>query len=182
LLFIGLLIYASVVYHYDRIANNDSRLASENSIDYEYKPDNAFETYSSPNPEMDMTSTIGTNDYGQRQMRSSIIKTRRSSASSYSRFYDSSKSDDGCSHIDGLPSAAAGQEARYSYQPPASPGSSLNSPMVPPSASLVNSDYIVSRRLLTDEQAKMYWQRHRTFGPASSKNTSVNGFAGPGFR
>jgi len=208
LLFTGLLIYASVTYRYDRIAKKRSQHTSETSIDHEYKPDNAFETYRIPGPEPvsapenaqtnndffdnavttsapsniyspgshhnspfgSMTSAAGTNNYGQRQMQPNIDKSRRSSAATYSRFYHSPESDDGRSQGDGLPSAAAGQETRQSNQHPASQRSSLNNLLIPSIASILNSDYIVSRQSLNDEQAKMYWQRQRRYGATSIKS------------
>jgi hypothetical protein len=209
LLFIGLLIYASVTYHYDRISKKGSRHTLAKSIDHEYQPDNAFETYRIPSPQpVSHSSSVQTdndffnivvktsapsnvytpgshhnnsfgnvisaaNDYGQRQMRPNIDTARSSSSSSYSRFYHSPEFDDECSQGDGLRPTASGKEACNSYQRPVSSGSSLNSLLMPPIVPLARGDYIVSRQLLSDEQAKMYWQRQRMYEAALVKGMRV---------
>lgn len=49
--FIGLLIYASVVYHHSRIAARRSIYAPAKGIDYQYQQDNAFDAYRIPTPQ-----------------------------------------------------------------------------------------------------------------------------------
>jgi hypothetical protein len=140
-------------------------------------PSNIYNTGSHhSNPFGSMTSVTSTNDYGQRHIRPNIVKARISSTSSYSRFYHSPEPDDGRSQSDGLSSTAAGQETRRSYPHPTSPRSSLHSLLLPPSESLANNDYTVSRQSLSDEQAKMYWQGQRTYWPASIKLLNNKGW------
>ena len=195
------------MYHHDRVVKKGGRNILAKSIDHEYQPDNAFETYHISNPEYvsasggvqtnndfinivvttptptniyspeshhnssfgDVTSIA--NDHGQRQVRPNIDKAKRSSSPSYSRFYHSAESDDGCSQSDGLRSAAFGKETCHTYQRPVSSASSLNSLLIPPSMPSVGSDFTVSRQALTDEQAKMYWQRQRMYEATLIKGT-----------
>lgn len=65
--FIGLLIYASVVYHRSRVAARRSFYAPAKSIDYQYQQGNAFDAYRIPTPQPFAPFIPATNDTANNQ-------------------------------------------------------------------------------------------------------------------